>query len=77
MKRYRLSNRKRTSQEAPISLTHPFETHMKKKIKNFYEEFDEKMNNIRKNLKRDDSCKDKEPYIFNFDEVPLWYNKKP
>jgi len=50
---------------------------MKKKIKNFYEDFDEKMNNIRKNLKSDVWCKDKEPYIFNFDEVPLWYNKKP
>jgi hypothetical protein len=50
---------------------------MKKEIENFYEEFDEKFNKIRKKLIRDDLCEDKEPYIFNFDEVPFWYNKKP
>lgn len=32
---------------------------------------------IKKKIKHDDFIKIKDPVIFNFDEVPFWYYKKP
>ena len=46
-------------------------------LKEFYEEFDYKMHKIRQIIKHDDTIKNKEPVIFNYDEVPFWYYKKP
>ena len=51
-KRFRLSRRNRTSQEAPLTLTKPFETHMRKKLVDFYYEVDCKLEKIEKKLKR-------------------------
>lgn len=35
------------------------------------------MDKITKKLKRKDPNDDSEPIIFNFDEVPFWFYKKP
>lgn len=50
---------------------------MKKEIEQFYENFDNKMKKIQRQIKRNDSEDKREPIIFNFDEVPFWYYKKP
>ena len=46
------SRRNRTSQEAPLTLTKPFETHMRNKLVDFYYEVDCKLEKIEKKLKR-------------------------
>jgi len=35
------------------------------------------MRKIRRRIQTDESIKNKEPVIFNYDEVPFWYYKKP
>ena len=50
---------------------------MRKELEQFYEDFDEKMEKITKKLKRKDPKDAREPIIFNFDEVPFWFYKKP
>jgi|ETNmetMinimDraft_26_1059896.scaffolds.fasta_scaffold115271_1 hypothetical protein len=50
---------------------------MKKELKNFYYEIDETLETIEKRLKRDNKDTNIKPVIFNFDEVPFWYYKKP
>ena len=52
LKRFNLSHRSRTSQELPLALKEPFETHMKKDLEEFYENFDNKMKKIQRRLKR-------------------------
>ena len=63
--------------EAPIILTKPFETNMRKDLEEYYEDFDELYHKIQKKLNRKNSQNIINPIIFNFDEVPLWYHKKP
>ena len=50
---------------------------MKKDLEDFYENFDYKMKRIQRKLKRKYPEDDRKPIIFNFDEVPLWFYKKP
>ena len=50
---------------------------MKKELEQFYENFDNKMKKIQRKIKRKDSKDKRQPIIFNFDEVPFWYYKKP
>ena len=50
---------------------------MKKDLEDFYENFDNKMKRIKRKLKRKYPEDDRKPIIFNFDEVPLWFYKKP
>jgi hypothetical protein len=35
------------------------------------------MKKIQRKIKRKDSKDKRQPIIFNFDEVPFWYYKKP
>ena len=46
---------------------------MRKDLERYYEKFDKKYAKIQKRFKR----KNLNPIIFNFDEVPFWYHKKP
>ena len=48
-------------------LKNPFETSMRPELEKFYENFDKIMHKIRGKIKKDDSIKNKEPFIFNFD----------
>ena len=50
---------------------------MKKDLEDFYDNFDKKMNMIKRNLKKQYPKEDRQPIIFNFDEVPFWFWKKP
>ncbi len=50
---------------------------MKKDLEEYYEEVDEKLEKITKKLKREDPKTKLKPVIFNYDEVPFWYYKKP
>ena len=50
---------------------------MRTELENYYEEFDELYKKIHKKLNRKNSKKIIAPIIFNFDEVPFWYHKKP
>ncbi len=50
---------------------------MKKDLDKYYEEIDEKLEKITKKLKREDPKTKLKPVIFNYDEVPFWYYKKP
>ena len=50
---------------------------MKRDIINFYYEIDEKIEKIEKKLKRSNKKLKIKPVIFNYDEVPFWYYKKP
>ena len=50
---------------------------MRKDLEEFYETFDEKMKKIKKKLKRNYPEDNKQPILFNFDEVPFWFYKKP
>ena len=63
--------------EAPINLNKPFETHMRKELEEYYERFDKLYQKIKIKLKRENPDKLLKPIIFNYDEVPLWYHKKP
>ena len=50
---------------------------MRKEIEEFYEEIDERLEKIEKRIKRVTEDPEIKPVILNFDEVPLWYYKKP
>ena len=50
---------------------------MKKDLENFYDKIDENLEKITKKLKKEDPQAKLKPVIFNYDEVPFWYYKKP
>ena len=50
---------------------------MRKNLEDFYYEVDEKLEKIEKKLKRQILDLEIKPVIFNYDEVPFWYYKKP
>ena len=50
---------------------------MRTKLENYYEEFDELYQKIHKRINRKNTEKNIAPIIFNFDEVPFWFFKKP
>ena len=50
---------------------------MRKDIEDFYEEIDERLGIIEKRIKIKTNDPEIKPVILNFDEVPLWYHKKP
>ena len=50
---------------------------MRKKIEDYYEDVDERLEIIEKRIKKVTKDPEIKPVILNFDEVPLWYHKKP
>ena len=50
---------------------------MRKEIEDYYEDVDERLEIIEKRIKTVTKDPEIKPVILNFDEVPLWYHKKP
>ena len=50
---------------------------MRTELENYYDEFDELYQKIHKKINKGNLNKSLTPIIFNFDEVPFWYHKKP
>ena len=50
---------------------------MRKKIEDYYEDVDNALEKIEKRIKTLAKNPEIKPVILNFDEVPLWYHKKP